>query len=103
MTTKFLPAALLSIGLLALTATRPEKIQDTTVSNPVAVVEAQQGTISISGAFALYPLTVKWAEEFKKTHPGIKIDISAGGAGKGITDVLSNVTDIGLVSRDLTK
>jgi phosphate transport system substrate-binding protein len=44
---------------------------------------------------------VKWAEEFKKTHPNVKIDIQAGGAGKGITDVLSKVTDIGLVSRDL--
>ncbi len=60
-----------------------------------------QTTIGISGAFALYPLTVKWAEEFKKIHPNIRIDISAGGAGKGITDVLSGVTDIGLVSREL--
>lgn len=59
------------------------------------------GNISISGAFALYPITVKWAEEFKKAHPKVKIDIQAGGAGKGITDVLSKVTDIGLVSRDL--
>lgn len=60
-----------------------------------------KGNISISGAFALYPITVKWAEEFKKKHPNVKIDIQAGGAGKGITDVLSKVTDIGLVSRDL--
>ncbi|HTB53197.1 MAG TPA: extracellular solute-binding protein [Ferruginibacter sp.] len=60
------------------------------------------GTISISGAFALYPITVKWAEEFRKIHPDVKIDISAGGAGKGITDVLSGITDIGLVSRNLT-
>ncbi len=60
-----------------------------------------KGNISISGAFALYPITVKWAEEFKKIHPAVKIDIQAGGAGKGITDVLSKVTDIGLVSRDL--
>lgn len=60
-----------------------------------------KGNISISGAFALYPITVKWAEEFKKLHPAVKIDIQAGGAGKGITDVLSKVTDIGLVSRDL--
>ena len=59
------------------------------------------GNISISGAFALYPITVKWAEEFKKAHPKVKIDIQAGGAGKGITDVLSKVTDIGLVSRQL--
>src|ERR1700743_1005321 len=60
------------------------------------------GTISISGAFALYPITVKWAEEYKKLHPDVKIDISAGGAGKGITYGFSSITDIGLVSRDLT-
>jgi phosphate transport system substrate-binding protein len=58
-----------------------------------------KGNISISGAFALYPLTVKWAEEFKKIHPGVKFDISAGGAGKGMTDALSKMVDIGLVSR----
>lgn len=69
-------------------------------SNKVSAQDLS-GNISISGAFALYPITVKWAEEFKKAHPKVKIDIQAGGAGKGITDVLSKVTDIGLVSRDL--
>jgi phosphate transport system substrate-binding protein len=62
---------------------------------------ALQGTISISGAFALYPITVKWAEEFKKIHPGVKFNISAGGAGKGIADALGGLVDIGLASRDI--
>jgi len=61
-----------------------------------------KGNISISGAFALYPLTVKWAEEFKKLHPNVKFDISAGGAGKGMTDALANMVDIGLVSREIS-
>jgi len=61
-----------------------------------------KGNISISGAFALYPLTVKWAEEFKKLHPGVKFDISAGGAGKGMTDALAKMVDIGLVSREVS-
>lgn len=60
-----------------------------------------EGTLSISGAFALYPIMVKWSEEYRKTHPDIHLDISAGGAGKGITDALSDMTDIGMVSRDL--
>lgn len=59
------------------------------------------GNISISGAFALYPLAVKWAEEFQQLHPDVQIDLSAGGAGKGITDVLSDVVDLGMVSRDV--
>ena len=60
-----------------------------------------EGTITISGAFALYPITVKWASEFKKLHPKVTFNISAGGAGKGITDALSGLVDIGLASRDI--
>jgi phosphate transport system substrate-binding protein len=60
-----------------------------------------KGKISISGAFALYPMTVKWAEEFRKINPDVKIDISAGGAGKGITDALTGMVDIGMVSRSI--
>jgi phosphate transport system substrate-binding protein len=64
-------------------------------------VDDLEGTISISGAFALYPITVKWADEFKKLHPKVVFNISAGGAGKGITDALSGLVDIGLASRDI--
>lgn len=74
------------------------------VTPPSAVLTftpALKGTVSISGAFALYPLTVKWSEEFKKIHPGIKFDISAGGSGKGVSDVLGGLVDLGAVSRDL--
>lgn len=60
-----------------------------------------RGTISISGAFALYPVTVVWAEEFRKQHPKVRIDISAGGAGKGMTDALTHLVDIGMVSREI--
>ena len=61
-----------------------------------------QGTITISGAFALYPMMQRWAEEFHNLHPGVQFDISAGGAGKGMTDVLSSAVDIGMISRDIT-
>lgn len=61
-----------------------------------------KGTISISGAFALYPMAVQWAEEFKKINPEVRIDISAGGAGKGMTDALSQMVDLGMVSREIT-
>jgi len=64
-------------------------------------VKKDEGRIYISGAFALYPLAVKWAEEFQKEFPGIKIDISAGGAGKGMTDVLAGMVDIAMVSREV--
>lgn len=59
------------------------------------------GQISLSGAFALYPLAVQWADEFQELHPDVRIDLSAGGAGKGITDALADVVDLGMVSREL--
>lgn len=61
-----------------------------------------EGAISISGAFALYPLTVKWADEYQKIHPNVRIDISAGGAGKGMTDALSGMVDLGMFSRGIS-
>lgn len=60
-----------------------------------------RGTVSISGAWALYPLAVKWREEFNKVYPGITVDVQAGGAGKGVTDVLAGAVDIGMVSREI--
>ena len=60
-----------------------------------------KGKITVSGAFALYPLMVTWADEFQKINPGVKIEVSAGGAGKGMSDVLGGLVDIGMVSRDI--
>lgn len=59
------------------------------------------GRISLSGAFALYPLAVKWAEEFQKLHPDVKIEVDGGGAGKGMTDALSGQVELGMVSREV--
>ena len=59
----------------------------------------KEQTISLSGAFALYPMAVKWSEEYQKEHPKIKFNISAGGAGKGVADALSGAVDLGMLSR----
>jgi len=61
-----------------------------------------KGKITVSGAFALYPLVVRWAEEFQKLHPKVTINISAGGAGKGMTDALSNMVDLGMFSKEVS-
>jgi len=59
------------------------------------------GTIAASGAFALYPMMTRWAEEFQKLYPEVQFDISGGGAGKGMTDALNGAVDIGMVSRSV--
>ena len=61
-----------------------------------------RGKITISGAFALYPMTVRWAEEFKKLHPRVTMNISAGGAGKGMADVLSHMVDLAMYSKEVS-
>ena len=74
-----------------------------TINNNSDKTNELNGTISISGAFALYPLTAKWAEEFQKIHPNVRIDISAGGAGKGMADALSGMVDLGMFSRGIAE
>jgi phosphate transport system substrate-binding protein len=61
-----------------------------------------RGKITISGAFALYPLTVRWAEEFEKLHPKVTVNVSAGGAGKGMTDALSKMVDLAMFSKEVS-
>ena len=68
-------------------------------STPTPPTSTLSGTIRISGAFALYPMVVKWTELYKQENPGVKIDVSAGGAGKGAADALGGLVDIGMVSR----
>ena len=58
-------------------------------------------TISASGAFAIYPMMIEWADAYQGLHEDVKFEISAGGAGKGVVDALSNLVDIGMVSREV--
>jgi phosphate transport system substrate-binding protein len=71
------------------------------VQKPVIAQDNTKGTITLSGAWALYPMAVRWSEEFRKIYPNVKIDLSAGGAGKGITDALNDMVDLGMVSREI--
>jgi phosphate transport system substrate-binding protein len=70
---------------------------------PSAVIGKGDQKIAISGAFALYPMVVQWADEYQKLHNNVRIDVSGGGAGKGMSDVLAGAVDIGMVSRDVTQ
>ncbi len=63
--------------------------------------ETLSGVISISGAFALYPMMTVWADEFHKLHPDVEFDVQGGGAGKGMTDTITGAVDIGMISRSI--
>jgi phosphate transport system substrate-binding protein len=68
---------------------------------PAPAEGEMSGTISVSGAFALYPMMTVWAEEFTKIHPGVQFDVQGGGAGKGMTDTIAGAVDIGMISRSI--
>jgi phosphate transport system substrate-binding protein len=88
---------LLTIFLLTFTVA----CSGSTGASSVSPEGGLHGTITVSGAWALYPLMVRWGEEFQKLNPGVRFDISAGGAGKGMADALANAVDIGMVSREV--
>jgi phosphate transport system substrate-binding protein len=98
----FYIAATLFISSCGQSSDKPA-VHQNTESDVTQNSSSLKGSITISGAFALYPMAVKWAEEFKKLNPGVKIDISAGGAGKGMTDALTGTADIGLISREINQ
>ncbi|MBC7262728.1 MAG: PstS family phosphate ABC transporter substrate-binding protein [Chloroflexi bacterium] len=89
--------ALLSIVLALTSAVGCREKQQITGST----TENTGKPISISGAYALYPMVVRWSEEYKARHPGIQFDVQAGGAGKGMTDVLAGAVDIAMISRSI--
>jgi phosphate transport system substrate-binding protein len=62
----------------------------------------KENTIKVSGAYSLYPMMVVWAQKYQTLHPDIKLDISSGGAGKGMADALAGSVDLGMVSRDVS-
>ena len=63
----------------------------------------KEKTLNFSGAFALYPMTIKWSEEYKKEHEEVRFNISAGGAGKGMADALAGTVDLGMFSREIAQ
>jgi phosphate transport system substrate-binding protein len=91
-------------GCAGTSATQPAAAQQDTNQPAAQPTEAKpEQKIAISGAFALYPMVVKWAEEYQKIYPNVIFDISGGGAGKGMADALAGAVDLGMVSREVSE
>lgn len=65
------------------------------------IVEPLSGTLSISGSTTLQPVVVELARLFRERNPACRIEVSGGGTGRGMSDVLGGKADIGMVSRAL--
>jgi phosphate transport system substrate-binding protein len=71
---------LLELGLLAI-STAPSRADE------VSLVE--------TGSTLLLPVFKVWADEYAKTHPGVKIATAAGGSSAGIEGAISGAAQIG--------
>lgn len=105
-TAALITAVALALSLLNAGCKRAQSAEVAQTAEAVGPVDApgvapESGIIRISGAWALYPMVVTWAEGYQKANPGVRIDVSAGGAGKGAADALGGLVDIGMVSRDI--
>jgi phosphate transport system substrate-binding protein len=67
-----------------------------------AAKDTLSGSFTISGAYALYPLVVRWTDNFMKLHPAVKIVVTSGGTGQGINDLLAKKNQLAMISRPLT-
>ena len=55
----------------------------------------------ITGSTTVLPAVERCAEAFKMTQDEIGVQVSSGGSGRGILDVASGLSDIGMASREV--
>ncbi len=59
------------------------------------------GSIVVDGSSTVYPITEAVAEEFQKTHPGVKVTVNQSGTGGGFKKFANKETDISNASRPI--
>jgi len=62
---------------------------------------AQNAEIIVSGSTVLQPLAEIWASEFNRLQQDYHVSVHGGGPKTGITDIVGNRSDIGMVSRKI--
>lgn len=87
----FLPCALILFSTFINSCNQKEKPS----SDP-----SLEGSITISGAFALYPLIADLSYRFRISYPEVRIHVIPGSSMRGKTEISFFLTDIGLYSRN---
>jgi phosphate transport system substrate-binding protein len=77
-----------------------DKSQPTAAEAPAPGASAepaatQRSSVQISGSSALQPLVNAAKEKFEAAHPGVSVEVSAGGSKKGLADVAAGAVQIG--------
>src|SRR5262245_3200675 len=59
-------------------------------------------TIVVDGSDTMVNLSQAWAEAYKKVHPDVNIQVSAGGSGVGIASLIGGKVDMANASRKMS-
>lgn len=59
------------------------------------------GTITMAGSTSVQPLSEELAAVFMDKYPDVRLEVSGGGSGSGITAAQGNTADFGAVSREI--
>lgn len=72
-------------------------------SGEAAVPGAAASTMTIQnkGSDTLVNLALAWAEDYMRLHPEIRISVTGGGSGTGITALINQTADIANASREI--
>ena len=62
---------------------------------------AGKTTIQNKGSDTMVNVAQVWAEEYKKTHPNVEIEVSGGGSGVGIAALIKGTIEIANASRNM--
>lgn len=93
---------LILLCLALLSGCKPRKSEKVTDTIQDSAKSSISGHFTISGAYALYPLVHKWADDFKQLFPDVQITVIESGTGQGIYDLIDGKVDIAMISRPLT-
>jgi len=70
-------------------------------TKPKGITTPAAHTIQNMGSDTLVNLALKWAETYTESHTDVRISVTGGGSGTGITALLNGTADIANASREI--
>jgi phosphate transport system substrate-binding protein len=62
---------------------------------------AQSESVQIKGSDTMVHLCSGWAEAYMQAHPNVRVTVTGGGSGTGISALIQNATDLAASSRKI--
>jgi phosphate transport system substrate-binding protein len=67
-----------------------------------AATQRESAPIVVTGSSTIAPVLAEIGKRFEALNPTLRVDVQSGGSGRGVADLLSRTSDVGMVSRSLS-